>query len=108
MCSRQERFCPLGTSETEGITLEDGTSLPSSGARPYRPHQPPHSLPAPIHYNIIGTRARERAPGAPGGCPVCYLEIGAVRGVEGRESVREERGEEGGQEGIKYPFIGIS
>ena len=105
MCSRQERFCPLGTSETEGITLEDGTSLPSSGARPYRPHQPPHSLPAPIHYNIIGTRARERAPG---GCPVCYLEIGAVRGVEGRESVREERGEEGGQEGIKYPFIGIS
>ena len=54
---------------------------------------------------IIGTRARERYPG---GCPMRYLEIGEARGAEERESVREERGRGRGQEGIKYPFIGIS
>ena len=37
-----------------------------------------------------------------------YLEIGEARGAEERESVREERGRGRGQEGIKYPFIGIS
>ena len=37
-----------------------------------------------------------------------YLEIGEVRGVEERESIREERGRGRGQGGIKYPFIGIS
>ena len=100
--SRQERFFPLGTSDTEGITLEGGASLPSSGTRPYRPHQPPHSLPPPPYtIYIIGARARGRDPG---GCPVCYLEIGAVRGVEGRESVREERERGRGARRYKIPI----
>ena len=39
---------------------------------------------------------------------MCNLEIGEARGAEERESVRKERGRGRGQEGIKYPFIGIS
>ena len=50
LCSRQERFCPLGTSETEGITQEGGASLPSSGTRPYRP--PASTLAPPPSYTI--------------------------------------------------------
>ena len=66
----------------------------------------PYSHPLPlVSYIIIGTRARELYPG---GCPMRCLEIGEARGAEERESVRKERGRGRGQEGIKYPFIGIS